>query len=110
MATAMPNARKKTQRVGDILKLDNVHAMPAPEVPGANPQGVLRNFLRPPGGAPGWGSLRQYDNLANLKALVPAFKVDAPGSHTVVLVYFDKGTDGVFRFVQVVADDIQVNP
>jgi hypothetical protein len=109
MAHFHPRARKKTQRVGDVLKFDNLHDLPAPEVAGADPQGLLSNFVRLRG-APKWGSLNQYDSLSNLKALLRAFKLDEAGSHTVQLVYFDKGTDGQFRFVQVVADETHVNP
>ncbi len=109
MADVTPGARRRSQRVGDTIKLDNVHKEAAPEGAPANTMGLVRNFVRCKG-SPKWGALHAYDTLANLKANVGAFQVNEPGHHAVQLVYFDKGADGQYRFVQIVTDEIHVAP
>ena len=100
--------RKKNQRVGDKINLALADA--TPEMGDNNTQGLLRNFVRFRG-TPKWGSaiLKPYDTVANHKANVNKFQPNEAGIQTVVLVYFDKGGDGNWRFVQVVTEEVHVN-
>jgi hypothetical protein len=78
-------------------------------------QGLLRNFVckdgvTTPGTAFGpTGSA--YDSIKQLresfgKENQGGFKPNEAGCHTVTLVYFDKGADGIYRFFQVVSDEM----
>src|SRR5690242_1504659 len=70
-------------------------------------QGLLRNFVCTdgvvrPGTAFGPAG-SAYDSIDKLtetfgKENQGGFRPNEPGCHTVTLIYFDKGADGVFRF------------
>jgi hypothetical protein len=99
-------AKRTHHRVNENIPLDLSEAKPEgdPKVI----RGRLCNFVRR--GTPRWGTaVDDYDLVAILKGTT-TFKPNEVGHHTVILIYFDKGADGVWRFVQVVTDEVRVTP
>src|SRR5256885_122343 len=104
---------KKTHRVNVGIDLDVVDAQP--EDSATNPQGLLRNFVSV-AGIPKWGTAfganGNYSDLKTLRkpGVGDTFTPNEPGLHTIVLVFFDQGRDGKWRFRQVQTEEIQVVP
>jgi hypothetical protein len=99
--------KRKNYRLNEVIPLDNGDANP--ELGDANAKGLLRNFVRR-GGVPRWGTaLNQLDTVRKLK-FVGSFQPNEIGNHTVVLTYFDKGADGVWRFFQLQTQEVNVIP
>jgi hypothetical protein len=101
--------KRTHHRVNEAIPLDFSDA--TPEGGAAKTQGVLLNFVRRGGAPPRWGKLHTYDTVANLlKAPNKTFTPNEVGQHTVVMVYFEQGKDGVWRFVHLATDPVRVHP
>lgn len=104
--------KKKTSRMGLKVDLDLAEAQPE----AGDPPGLLRNFVLA-SGLPKWGNApfeknngtasTGYEVLSELRK-VDKFTPNEPGEHAAVLVFIEKAADNVWRFHQVVCEDIQV--